>query len=154
VQGKPKELALAERRHIMSQKYFIDHNEEKIRITKEFARKSSNPKNTEFKTLATLHTAYPTYSIKTRTVETKHKKKSHDKLNYSNMEEFIKRVEGVGSPLHKEFKTQRILARRESAQYVFVKKWFMEKFPDYDITEEWISVIGALTNQDDIAETA
>lgn len=138
----------------MSQKYFVDHNEPEIRITKEFARKSSNPKNAEFKTLATLHMTYPTYPIKTRTVKPKHKKKSFGKLNYPNMEEFIKRAEGEGSPLHKEFRTQRILAHREPAQYVFVKKWFLEKFPEYDISEEWIGIVDADSNLDDVAESA
>jgi hypothetical protein len=138
----------------MSQECTVDFDAKEIRITKAFGKKASNPFNVEFRTLATLHKTYPTFTLKTRTVETKHKKKSHSKLNYANMEEFINRVEGVGSPLHKEFKIQRILARRESAQYVFIKKWFLAKFPDYDITEEWIDIVDADTNLDDVAESA
>ena len=138
----------------MSQQYSVNYGKQEIIITKAFGKKASNPLNSEFKTLATLHDTYPTYTIKTRTVETKHKKKSHDKLNYPNMEEFIKRTKGEGSPLHKEFKIQRILARRESAQYVFIKKWFLSQFPDYDISEAWIGIVDADANQDDIAETA
>lgn len=47
--------------------YIINHDEQTITITKDYAKRSSVPGSKEFRELSKLHAAFPEYTIQRRT---------------------------------------------------------------------------------------
>ena len=67
----------------------IDHENNKLVMTKTFAKKSTDVRSEEYKILQEVRNAYPTYAVITREIKKNSKKKSYRGLTYAYMREYI-----------------------------------------------------------------
>ena len=119
--------------------FVVSHEDKTITLTKDFAKKSSNPATREFKELASLHKAYPDYDIIMRTANVPDSKDTGKGLTIEQMKRYLaQRPDSVEALA--EF--ERVLAYygREvedkenpgkkivKAPYGKMKSWFLGKY--------------------------
>ena len=73
--------------------YIINHDEQTITITKDYAKRSSVPGSKEFRELSKLHAAFPEYTIQRRTAVITADKQKHNGLTVDFMEKVSKSAE-------------------------------------------------------------
>lgn len=111
--------------------YTLSHPNKSIILTKAFSRSAGILGSTAYNTLKQLRADYPDYVIELRTIKRKEGKSNASyNLTYKNMEEYIIATAGENSEAITEFKKMRILSKTQSGPYAYVKKWFLEKYPD------------------------
>lgn len=110
--------------------YTINHEEQTIIITRDYAKKSSIPGSKEFRELAKLHAAYPDYVIQRRTANVSENKQKHSGLTISRMEKFVQKF---GTEEEKEeFAAVKEFYEGERCYYGKMKSWFLKKYPEYE----------------------
>ena len=107
--------------------YIINHDEQTITITKDYAKRSSVPGSKEFRELSKLHAAFPEYTIQRRTAVITADKQKHNGLTVDFMEKYI--VTFADDAALKEFENG------EKALYGKMKSWFLKKYPNYNEVE-------------------
>lgn len=123
------------------QTYTIDHEDKTITLTKDFAKKSSNPMTREFEELARLHKAYPDYEITLRTAHVSKSKDTGKGLTIEQMKKYLElRPDSVEAL--EEFERVQAYYGREvedkenpgkkivKAPYGKMKSWFLKKYKD------------------------
>ena len=107
----------------------IKHENRTIVITKDYAKKSSNPNNKEFKDLANLKKAYREYDVVVR--ESAKRKSKMSRITLSNMKAYIESHDADGK-IMSEF--ERIVKESnnsiEYSGFFGVKKWFLEQYSE------------------------
>ena len=115
----------------------IEHSNERITITKEFANKANVVGSEEYRTLVRLRQDFPNYSITTKAIKKNASKRKYTNLTYEKMMLYIELTYHKDSPEYSTFFRVKKLASTHAGQYAFVKKWFLSSFPDYNTSPVW-----------------
>lgn len=112
----------------------IDRENNRIVMTRKFAKKADDPTTKEFRLLQEVMATYPTFSVDNHTIKKNPNKECYKGLTYDYMRDYIRtheakaNVEGALSELEEMiFKT-----KCHSIRYAHVKKWFLESYPSID----------------------
>ena len=111
--------------------YKIDHIAQTIIISKKFSKAAGILGTNEYDTLKQLRTDYPDYSLRLREIAKKKNKKSYINLTFKAMRNHIEIIKGKKSKEIHDYETILKLAEGQPGPYAFVKKWFLDKYPDY-----------------------
>lgn len=109
----------------------VNHATRSITITKSFNKKASEFGSTEYETMKDLRIDFPDYKVKVKEIKKNTHKKTYAKLTYENMKKHIAYVEGIESDSLTRLETLIIAAKIQPSPYAYVKKWFLDNYPDY-----------------------
>ena len=108
----------------------LRHENKSIVITKDFAKKSSNPNNAEYQKLADVKRVYADYTVIVRAVSKKNSKTN--KIKLADMKAYIGKHDDDGS-IMMQFEAMINEEAGENLQrtsFFAIKKWFFEQYPD------------------------
>lgn len=108
--------------------YTIDFNMNKLIVTKSFYEKAMNPNNAEYTTLLLLKNDFP--GIRVYVKEMPKRKNATARLTYDKMVKYLA-CQKNSEALLLMFNTIKEQSKSQSAPYMYVKKWFLEQFPEY-----------------------
>lgn len=114
--------------------YSINHEDQTITITKDYAKRSSVPGSKEFRELSKLHAAFPEYTIQRRTATITANKEKHNGLTVDRMEAIItamvkdKKEQKIALD---EFKRAKTFYKNTKGYYGKMKAWFLDNYKDY-----------------------
>lgn len=114
----------------MRQNVTVDHIEKTITFSKAFYKKASNPKTAEYRLLRTAINENPTYKVDFKTAD----KKTYKGLNIAKMKAYIETQPNSEENL-KSLDRVIEVAETKGSKYPLIKKWFLEKFPNYKLSE-------------------
>ncbi|MBQ8003672.1 MAG: hypothetical protein IJ299_01060 [Oscillospiraceae bacterium] len=107
----------------------VKHENRTILITKDYAKKSSNPKSKEGMELMDFKKAYQDYSVVVRA--SRKRKSKISKITLANMEAYISKHDPTGSIMEAfENIVKESDNSIEYSGFFGVKKWFFEHYPD------------------------
>lgn len=108
----------------------LRHENKSIVITKDFAKKSGNPKNAEYQELANVKQVYTDYTVIVRAVSKKNSKAS--KITLANMKAYISKHDNDGSIMMKfeAMVNEEVGENLQRTSFFAIKKWFFEQYPD------------------------
>lgn len=109
--------------------YEIDFVEGKIIVSKKFLKEAGDVTTTAYSDLVRIQKDYPDFTIEPRQIAKKENKMTYGKLTYDFMRDYIGAKDDSEVVLA-EFENIRKLAKSKNAQYVFVKKWFLNLYGD------------------------
>lgn len=140
----------------MKQNYTINYETKEITITKTFAKKASQLKTPEAKTMRELRAEYPDFTFTYRKIETNESKESYGGLSFATMQGFFESRIRVEKLENKETKEEELSSVRDYEQYkkvrevvgkgkyATVKKWFLDNYREeylkWSITNEYNKV--------------
>ena len=111
--------------------YKINHADNTITLSKAFNEKAGKVNTPEYNDLKTLRADFPNYTFKLRTIKRNTNKVSYRNLTYGNMKEYIAQLEGEQSDNLRIFDKVLNTSKAQPSPYVFVKKWFLDNYPNY-----------------------
>ena len=111
--------------------YRIDPIENKIIVTKKFAKAAGVLNSPEYKILQQARMENPGFPVVLREIKKAEKKNSYRNLSFENMEMYIRETCGEGSQEMKDFNRVKELATIQAGPYAYVKTWFLKQFPSY-----------------------
>ena len=112
----------------MTKNYTFNHTTKTIILSKSFDKKAKNPLNPEFDELVDLINRLPNYKVTVKVTQPKAGKK----LSFPVMLGYIRKTYGENSIMEKKFEKALELGETHgSGKYLFVRKWFLETFPNY-----------------------
>jgi len=109
----------------------IDPIENKIIVTKKFAKAAGVLNSPEYKILQQARMENPGFPVALREIKKAEKKNSYRNLSFENMELYIRETRGDGSQEMKDFNRVKELAKIQAGPYAYVKTWFLKQFPSY-----------------------
>ena len=112
----------------MTKNYTINHTTKTIVLSKAFDKKAKNPLYPEFDELVALINKLPNYKVTLKVTQPKAGKK----LTFVVMRDYIQKTCGKNSIMEKKYEKALELGETHgSGKYLFVRKWFLETFPNY-----------------------
>ena len=109
--------------------YKIDFINNTMTITKTFERAANNPYSEEYKLVQKIRADFPTMQL-VRKASTAAKRPNPFKgLTYAAMERYI--LSKGNDDLMREFEMVRASSMFENNHYLLVRKWFVQRFPEY-----------------------
>lgn len=114
--------------------YIINHEDQTITITKDYAKRSSVPGSKEFRELTKLHAAFPEYTIQRRTATITADKEKHNGLTVDRMADYIKALvkdEGEQKKALDEFENAKSFYKDTKGYYGKMKAWFLKNYKNY-----------------------
>lgn len=114
--------------------YIINHDDQTITITKDYAKRSSIPGSKEFRELSKLHAAFPEYTIQRRTANITAEKEKHLGLTVDRMETIIKTMvkdEAEQKKALDEFEDAKSFYKDTKGYYGKMKAWFLKNYKNY-----------------------
>jgi len=114
--------------------YSINHEDQTIIITKDYAKRSSVPGSKEFRELSKLHAAFPEYTIQRRTATITADKEKHNGLTVDRMEDYIKALvkdEAEQKKALDEFENAKSFYKDTKGYYGKMKAWFLKNYKNY-----------------------
>jgi hypothetical protein len=111
--------------------YAINHEENTITLTRDFAKRSGIINSNEYRVLTQFRKDYPDYKIQKRTAAKNTNKDTHKGLTVEFMGKCLDKVENSAAE-KAEFERVKTFYKGNSAYYAKVKAWFLAKYPDYD----------------------
>ena len=116
----------------MKNNHIIDYANKTIILSKSFYEKACSIANKqEFAEMKTLRTEFPDFTFKVKKIKKNKSKKTYKNLTYENMEIYINVEEENPDIVLAELKKVKAKACIQSSPYAYVKKWFLQKYPDY-----------------------
>lgn len=116
----------------MTKNYTINHTTKTIVLSKAFDKKAKNPLYPEFDELVALINKLPNYKVTLKVTQPKAGKK----LTFVVMRDYIQKTCGKNSIMEKKLdKALELGETLGSGKYLFVRKWFLETFPNYQPTD-------------------
>lgn len=85
----------------------------------------------EFNQMMEMRKAFPGYTFEEQKLGTNPDKKTHGKLTYDVIQEFIENCEtdeAAKNAILKEYETVKAISKTQRAAYAYVKKWFLGKY--------------------------
>ena len=120
--------AQSEKKHRNVEPCKIDHTNDTIIITKDFAKKANNPLNAEFKYLASLRQSFPGYKVVARAAKSSSSRPSMKGLSDKFMKHHI-------LVLHQndiaEYERQKEISEAFKCPHMYMRKWFEKKYPNW-----------------------
>ena len=113
-----------------NREYNINHEEEKIIITKKFSKEAGQLGTAAYKTMMQLRSELPGYKFETKTIKKKKNKKSYAKLTLDNMKEHIEEMDGKDSAVMKEFENLMARYKLHAGRYAKIKSWYLKQYAD------------------------
>ena len=114
--------------------YIINHEDQTITITKDYAKRSSVPGSKEFRELSKLHAAFPEYTIQRRTATITADKEKHNGLTVDRMADYIKALvkdEAEQKKALDEFENAKSFYKDTKGYYGKMKAWFLKNYKNY-----------------------
>lgn len=114
--------------------YSINHEDQTITITKDYAKRSSVPGSKEFRELTKLHAAFPEYTIQRRTATITAEKEKHLGLTVDRMEIIIKTMVKDADEQKTalaEFVNAKNFYKGTKGYYGKMKAWFLKNYENY-----------------------
>lgn len=114
--------------------YIINHEDQTITITKDYAKRSSVPGSKEFRELTKLHATFPEYTIQRRTATITADKEKHNGLTVDRMADYIKALvkdEGEQKKALDEFENAKSFYKDTKGYYGKMKAWFLKNYKNY-----------------------
>lgn len=113
---------------------FIDFENARIIMTRQFAQKCRNTQSDEYTHLQNVRRDYPKFAVITREIKKNPNKESYKGLTYQYMEDYIITHESDATRnavLH-EFNEKRLISECHSKafRYPVIKQWFLNKYPE------------------------
>lgn len=115
----------------MKRNYRVDFASMTLYITKEFSERMYDATSAEYKTYKRLVKDLPNLTIEHITHRSPSNRKSKRGLTYKNMKDYILLYKNANELL-KMFALAITLSKIQPSPYAFVKRWFLEQFPDYE----------------------
>ena len=112
--------------------YTINHAEEKIIMTKEFAKKAGVIDSHEYRLFTQFRKDFPSYGIEERKATKNDNKITHKGLSLENMKKYLATRENAADALN-AFELAKDYYKGQSAYYSKMKAWFLSNYKeDYD----------------------
>lgn len=113
--------------------YKIDYTTNTMTITKAFERAANNPYSEEYELLRKIKTDFPNMKIVRKTSAARRHSSPYKGLTYDAMERYIRanRADLMG-----EFETVKSVAAIMPNSYLYVRNWFVERFPEW-MADRW-----------------
>lgn len=122
--------------------YKINVSARTITVTKDFANKVGILNSPEYNTFIKLQKELPHFTIVQRTAKVSTAKNTHKGLTIERMEKYIITFEPTDFAIFKKVKAYNTDLKEtkdgdvaEIVNYGKMKKWFLNKYPDYEMTE-------------------
>ncbi len=111
----------------------VDFLNNRIVMTRTFAKLASDVRSAEYEMLQKARRDYPTFSVEVRTIKRNPNKETYAGLTYKYMRDYISTHEtGETRKLAlAEFDEMHLISQCHSKafRYPVIKKWFLEKYP-------------------------
>ena len=113
----------------------VDHEKRRLVMDRTFAKYAAIAGSDEYKQLQECRRDYPNYTVTTRHIKTNPNKECYKGLTYGFMEDYILMYEPQATK--KEtldyFRRLRTItsAHSEPFRYPVIKKWFLERYPEF-----------------------
>lgn len=112
--------------------FTINHVKKQIVVSKAFLARASQLGTQEFEKVRELREMLPGYDfVKKESIKKNPNKKTYRNLTYDNMEKYIRANEENPVVMLAEFQTVKAKSCIQPSPYAYVKKWFLEQYPDY-----------------------
>lgn len=114
--------------------YIINHEDQTITITKDYAKRSSVPGSKEFRELSKRHAAFPEYTIQRRTATITADKEKHNGLTVDRMADYIKALvkdEAEQKKALDEFENAKSFYKDTKGYYGKMKAWLLKYYKNY-----------------------
>ena len=108
--------------------YKIDFNANKLITTRQFYEAAMLPETEEYATLLTLKNDFP--GIRICIKDTPKRKNPAARLTYDKMVKYLA-CQKNSETLLLMFNTVKEQSKAQNAPYAYVRKWFLETFPEY-----------------------
>jgi len=110
--------------------YTINHINQTITLTKNFAKAAGTAGTNAYKEMVKLRKDWPGYEMLIREIKRNANKRSYGKLTYKRMREYLIDWEGNDAPAIGEYDRVCQLAKIQSNPYQYVKNWFLKRYKD------------------------
>ena len=107
----------------------VDMINEKIILSKAFAKKAMNTNNPEYRAFLEAKQNFPMYTIVHGKIKENPNKQTYKGLTYEYMERYIGLHNNAEKHM-KEYKEIRLIAECCKSEYPLVKEWFLGTFPN------------------------
>lgn len=112
--------------------FTINHVKKQIVVSKAFLARASQLGTQEFEKVMELMEKLPGYTLTQKeSIKKNPNKKTYRNLTYENMETYIGANEKNPIAMLAEFQTVKTKSCIQPSPYAYVKKWFLEQYPDY-----------------------
>jgi hypothetical protein len=128
--------ATARRTKAKMNEFFLDHANRTITLTKQFAQRTNTPGSAEYRQFLDLRKDFPEYGVEIRTIKKNQKRMSTKGLKCAFMKNHISTLYGENSAQYKEFERQDRLSQAYINPYMYMRKWFLAKYPDWNTSTE------------------
>ena len=110
----------------------IDRENNRIVMTRKFAKKADDPTTKEFRLLQEVMATYPTFSVDNHTIKKNPNKECYRGLTYEYMKSYIERYDEDAESVLKELENKIFDSKCHSKGYRYptIKKWFLNKYPE------------------------
>ena len=113
--------------------FTIDHVNRQIVVSKAFLTRASQLGTQEFEKVRNLREMLPEYDfVKKESIKKNPNKKTYRNLTYDNMEKYIRAKEENPVVMLAEYEKIKAKSCIQSSRYAYVKKWFLQQYPDYN----------------------
>ena len=116
--------------------YDIDHVNRTLYFGKKFMKLANQYGTQEYNTFLGLIRDMPNYKIVIRETKKSETRMSTKGLTREFMELHIRTMKGEGSEEYKEFKNQLAYSEGQINPYMYLRKWFLENYPNWDGKQE------------------
>jgi hypothetical protein len=97
---------------------------------------------------------YKGFKFKEKTIKRNPEKTTYANLKYKNMALYIKTTEGEKSATLEELEMIKKASVIQTSPYMYVRDWFLAKYPDYKEFQSVIEKIEARANQESANKVA
>lgn len=126
--------------------FTINHVNRQIVVSKAFLTRASQLGTQEFEKVRELMEMLPKYKfVEKESIKKNPNKKTYRNLTYDNMEKYIRANEKNSIAMLAEFQTIKAKSCIQSSPYAYVKKWFLEQYPDYNESKTEQETVTAIT---------
>ena len=112
------------------QSYRINFKDEKIIITKKFAKEASVLNSDAYNIIKKLRNDFPNYPIIQKEIKKKRSKQSYANLTIQAMREHIALLEGKDSEMMRQFDYLYSFYESHRGRYAKMKAWYLEQYKD------------------------
>ena len=110
----------------------IDFENNRIVMTRAFAKKACEPNTKEYRELKDIMATFPSFMVEHHKIKKCASKESYKGLNYNFMVEYINTyvAEDKRAKAMEDLEEQMFLTRCHSKKFPTVRKWFLETYPE------------------------
>ena len=110
----------------------IDFRNNRIVMTRDFAKKAADPKTKEYRELKEAMGTFPTFTVEHHTIKKSASKETYKGLNYDFMIDYINThvAEEKREKAMADLSEQMYLTKCHSKKFPTVKKWFLATYPE------------------------